>query len=131
MTVALQMLGTNPGDTGYSPEALATCIDACFDCAQACTACADACLGEDMVADMGRCITADLNCADVCGAAGRVLSRQSAYSPELTTAVVEACRRACAICAEVCEGHAQMDHCKVCAEACRRCEAACGALLAA
>lgn len=131
MTVARQMLPTSPADAGYGPEELAACIDACFDCAQACTACADACLSEDMVAHLRRCITADLNCADICEATGRVLSRQTEYDPELTSVALEACRRACGICAAECERHASMgmDHCRTCAEACRRCEAACARLL--
>ncbi|MGH9166066.1 MAG: four-helix bundle copper-binding protein, partial [Acidimicrobiales bacterium] len=86
--------------------------------------------GEDMVAEMRRCITTDLNCADICMATGRVLSRQSAYDAALSTAALTACRDACRICAEECERHqAHMAHCGVCAEACRRCETACARLL--
>ncbi|MEQ7739658.1 four-helix bundle copper-binding protein [Escherichia coli] len=44
--------------------------------------------------------------------------------------MLEACRTACGACAEECERHAAMhDHCQICAEACRRCEQACDALL--
>ncbi len=131
MTVAAQMLQAAPTTTGYGPEELAACIEACFDCAQACTACADACLAEDMVADLRRCITSDLNCADICAATGRVLSRQTAYDATLTTAVLIACREVCRICAEECEGHTHMAHCQICAEACRRCEQTCAQLLGA
>lgn len=53
MSVAQEMLRTSPSQPGYSPEQLASCIDACLACAQACTACADACLGEEMIADCG------------------------------------------------------------------------------
>nr|MDQ3342689.1 four-helix bundle copper-binding protein [Actinomycetota bacterium] len=102
----------------------------CFDCAQACSACADACLGEDMVAELRKCIRLDLDCADVCAATGRVLSRQTAYDPTITTAVLTACAAACKACGDECASHAEMhDHCQVCAEACRRCEQACNALL--
>jgi len=132
MTVAKEMLRTSPSPTGFDAEALASCIDACFDCAQACTACADACLGEEMVAELRRCITTDLNCADVCDATGRVLSRQTGYDAELTRAVLTACGDSCRRCAEECERHADMhEHCRVCAAACRRCEQACDGLLAA
>ncbi len=132
MTVSTEMLSTTPSAFGYDSEALAACIDACFECAQACTACADACLGEEMVADLRRCITTDLNCADICGAAGRVLSRQTGYDAELTRAALTACRDVCRRCAEECERHADMhEHCRICAEACRRCEQACDRLLAA
>lgn len=132
MTVSTEMLSTTPSAVGYDREALAACIDACFDCAQACTACADACLGEQMVADLRRCITTDLNCADICDAAGRVLSRQTGYDAEFTRTTLTACRDACRLCAEECERHADMhEHCRICAEACRRCEQACTRLLAA
>jgi len=61
MTAAESMLKSTPSEIGFSVDELAACIDACFECAQACTACADACLAEDMVAEMRRCITTDLN----------------------------------------------------------------------
>lgn len=131
MSVASEMLRTTPSVPGYSAEELAACIEACFECAQACTACADACLGEEMVADLRRCITSDLNCADICDAAGRVLSRQTGYDAELTRATLTACREACRRCGEECERHAGMhEHCRICADACRRCEQACDRLLA-
>jgi hypothetical protein len=42
-----------------------------------------------------------------------------------------ACVVACRACAEECDFHASHhDHCRVCAEVCRRCEQACGELLA-
>lgn len=132
MTVANDMLRTTPSDTGYDAETLVACIDACFDCAQACTACADACLGEEMVAELRRCITLDLNCADICAATGRVLSRQTGYDAELTRAALVACRDACRRCAEECERHAAMhEHCRICAEVAQRGEQACERLLAA
>lgn len=45
MSYAQQMIQTHP-NPAIAADALATCIEACFDCAQVCTACADACLGE-------------------------------------------------------------------------------------
>lgn len=131
-THAESILRSTPASIGYPDALLARCIDACFDCAQSCTACADACLAEDMVGDLRRCITSDLNCADVCASTGAVLSRQTAYDAQMSRAVLEACRLACRRCAEECERHASMhEHCRVCAEACRDCERACDALLAA
>lgn len=132
MPVASEMIRTSPSEPGYDAGRLAAGIEACFDGAQACTACADACLGEEMIADLRRCITSDLNCADLCTATGQVLSRQTAYDPVITRAVLTACRDTCRQCAEECERHAGMhEHCRVCAEACRRCEQACDRLLAA
>jgi hypothetical protein len=131
VTVAAQMLATYPKDLGgVDRDALTACIEACVECAQACTACADACLSEDMVAELRTCIRTDLDCADVCEATGRVLSRHTGYDANLTRAVLEACAAACRACGDECSRHAEMhEHCRVCAEACRRCEQACRALI--
>lgn len=132
MGYARQMIETHPGQATADAQKLAECIEACFDCAQACTACADACLNEDDPASMARCIRLDLDCADVCGATGRVLSRQTAFDPEMARSVIEACARACKLCGDECDQHASHhEHCKVCAEACRRCENSCNELLQA
>ena len=78
-----------------------------------------------------RCIRLDLDCADVCGATGRIMSRQTAFDPQIARAQLQACATACRVCAEECAIHAQhgMEHCRVCAEACRTCEQACQAVL--
>jgi hypothetical protein len=126
----MHMLETHPQAT--ASEALARCIAACFACAQTCTSCADACLGEEGVQELIGCIRLNLDCADVCDATGRVLSRQTAFEPRLARSVLETCVQACRVCAEECERHARemkMEHCRVCAEACRRCEEACEDLL--
>ncbi|WP_432497434.1 four-helix bundle copper-binding protein [Kineococcus auxinigenes] len=99
------MINTYPEDLGgVDRDKLAACIE----CAQTCTACADACLSEDVVAELAECIRTDLDCADECEATGRVLSRHTGYDADVTRAIVQAC-----------------------AEACRRCEAACDELPAA
>jgi hypothetical protein len=83
-----------------------------------------------MVAELTTCIRTDADCADVCAATGRVLSRHTGYDAALTRAVLEACATACRSCGDECEQHASMhEHCRVCAEACRRCEQACRDLL--
>ena len=129
--VVREMLNTHPQDLGrIDRQKLIECIEACVACAQACTACADACLSEEMVADLTTCIRTNLDCADLCDATGRILSRRTGYDAGLTRAALEACRTACAGCADECERHADMhEHCRVCAEACRRCESACAQLL--
>ena len=131
MTVAAQMLQTYPKDLGgIDREKLTACIEACVECAQACAACADACLSEEMVAELANCIRTNADCADVCEATGRVLSRHTGYDANLTRAVLEAWATACKACGDECESHAEMhEHCRVCAESCRRCEAACRELL--
>lgn len=132
MSTTTDMLRTYPKDLGSIDQAaLAACIDACFECAQTCTACADACLAEDMVADLTKCIRTNLDCADICATTGNVLSRHTGYDANLTRTIVEACLAACKACGDECAQHADMhEHCKICADACRRCEAACTELLA-
>jgi hypothetical protein len=130
MSQAAAMLDTYPADLGgVDTTAIAACIDACVDCAQACTACADACLSEDMVAELTKCIRTNLDCADICDATGRVLSRHTGYDANLTRAVLQTCAQACQSCGNECAEHTHMRHCEVCADTCRRCEQACRQLL--
>jgi hypothetical protein len=132
MTFADQMIRAAPVRTGYKPDQLAECIRACVDCAQACVACADASLGEDHVVELRRSITLCLNCADVCDATGRVLSRQTAYDASVSRATLESCLTLCRACAEECDRHAAMhEHHRICAEVCRACERSCEQMLAA
>ncbi len=131
MTTALEMMRTHPLSRG-GDERLARCVEECFACAQACTACADACLAEDDVASLRRCIATNLDCADVCEATGRLLSRRTAADATVTRSQLLACIEACRRCAEECEAHAgHHEHCRVCAQACRGCEEVCQEALAA
>ena len=130
MSHARQMLETSPGTPEFDLDELAAAIDACLDCTQSCTACADACLAEGDVAGLRDCIGLNLDCADVCDATAKVLSRQARYDKYLVQRLLEACLRACSSCAAECERHAEHHrHCGVCAEACRTCESACRTLL--
>lgn len=132
MSYAKRMLDTYPRDFNLDAGILAATIDALSDCAQACTACADDCLSEEMVAELTKCIRLNLDCADVCTATLRVVSRQTDYDANVTRSVLQACITVCKSCGDECGRHAQMhEHCRVCAEACRRCEQACNDLLAA
>ena len=132
MTHAEQMLQTNQSSAAVDASTLVECIEACFDCAQSCTACADACLGEDDPKSRARCIRLNLDCADVCDATGRIVSRQTAFEPQMARAALLACTEACGLCGQECERHASHhEHCRVCAEACRRCEQACNNVISA
>jgi hypothetical protein len=125
---AQQMIATHPQVHGRVNDALARCIESCFDCAQTCTSCADACLGEESVAELVQCIRLDLDCADVCAATGAVASRQTADNAALMLQMLETCAAFCRLCAEECEKHAaHHEHCRLCAETCRQCERACHA----
>ena len=121
-----EMISTHPHVQGDTNQSLIQCVELCYDCAQSCTACADACLGEDMVRELAQCIRLDLDCADVCVATGALGSRRTGSNEMLLRSMLEACAMAGRNCAEECEQHAtQHDHCRICAEACRDCEAAC------
>jgi hypothetical protein len=124
-----EMIAAHPGRPVVDADVLAQCIEECLGCAATCTSCADACLGEDDPGAMVACIRTDLDCADVCTVAGRILARQGAGAA-LQRAVLETCAEACRICAEECERHAEHhEHCRRCAEQCRRCEGACNEVL--
>jgi hypothetical protein len=123
-----EILETHPQATPN--EALARCIEECFACVVACTSDADADLAEEDVNDLVHCIRLNLDCADVCDATGRVLTRQTGSEPRLIRSLLQTCLEACRLCAEECERHADHhEHCRVCAETCRRCEQACEDLL--
>ena len=88
------------------------------------------CLSEDMVAELTKCIRTNLDCADICTTTGAVLPGTPAMRP---TSPVPSWRSAVSpvqAAGTECEAHADMhEHCRICAEACRRCEAACVDLL--
>ena len=109
----------------------AEALQALSTCSQTCTACADACLGEtEHVAHLRRCIVTNLDCADICQATARVLSRQTETPHDLVHAQLHACIVACQTCADECEQHAHLhDHCRINAEACRHCQERCNFLL--
>lgn len=132
MSYARQMLGSYPGDLRLDADAdvLARAIDAAGDCAQACGTDTDADLSETHLAEMVSCIRLCLQCADICAATAAVLSRPASWDKRVVKPLLEACVAICTSCGDECERHAPMHaHCRVCAEACRRCEQACGELL--
>ena len=130
MTRAREMLDAAPGDRPLDLDDLAAAIERCLECAQACTACADACLSEQAVADLRACIALDLQCADVCWATARCLSRGFIHQGAVVEHLLRACVAACGECADECARHAgHHRHCGLCAECCRRCAVACNELL--
>ncbi|KAK0340470.1 hypothetical protein LTR94_030380, partial [Friedmanniomyces endolithicus] len=66
------MISAHPHVKGSTNDALIRAVEAAYACAATCRICADACLGEAMVADLVQCIRLNLDCADVCAAAGAV-----------------------------------------------------------
>jgi hypothetical protein len=123
---AQQTLSSHPRFMSGSGDGLMRTIDTVYQCARSCIACADACLAEDDVSHLKQCIALDLDCADVCEATGKLLTRLASDAVQLRVSQLMACKLACELCAEECERHASMhEHCRLCAEACRNCEKAC------
>jgi hypothetical protein len=124
--VVREMLETHPVRPEVDMLSLAECIEHCYECAQSCVICADACLGEDQLDMLIRCIRLNQDCADVCDATGRLLSRVTTANWSLLLSQLQTCADACKACGDECEKHADRhEHCRICAEACRRCEDAC------
>ena len=130
MNSTMPMLETYPAEINLDRSRLAATIDALMDCSEACTACADACLSEGMVAELTKCIRTNMDCADICAATARVLSRHTGYDANISRTLLDACAMACKTCGDECGRHADMhEHCRICAQACRDCERACRDLL--
>jgi len=125
------MLRSHPRGDQQRVADYADTLGALSTCAESCTACADACLGEpEHLERFRRCITTDLDCADICSATARVLTRQTDAPNEVVHAQLHACILACQVCAEECERHADMhDHCRINAEVCHHCQERCNFLL--
>ena len=110
------------GDDKHSAHS-EQCAKACTDCLHECESCAHHCANlvasgqKDHLRALGTCA----DCADVCTAAAKVVSR---HGP-LTGTICESCAKACDLCAAECEKHSQDEHMKRCAKACRDCAKAC------
>jgi uncharacterized membrane protein len=130
MSYAKEMLDAAPTAVPLGAGDVAAAIDACSNAAQACTSCADSDLAEEDVASLRRCIALDADCADVCTVTARILSRSTAPDHIVLHRLLQACVRACELCAEECARHAEHHrHCAICAKACRACVQACTELL--
>ena len=130
MSYARQMLDTYPRSGNIDSDLLAATIDALSDCVQACNADNAADLSEPNLADMVTCIRLCLDCTDICAATVGVIGRLTGNSLSVSRPLLEACAAICRSCGDECERHAPRHvHCRICAEACRRCERACQDLL--
>ncbi len=96
-------------------------LEKLLECAAACNHCAAACLNEKEVSRLTGCIKTDLDCADICTLVAKLLARESAHGHHL----LKECREICLLCADECDQHAHMKHCKKCASICRDCAAIC------
>ncbi len=102
-------------------------LDALYHCAAECNHCATACLDEEDVKMLAECIRLDIDCADICTLTATLTARGSEHGNHM----LKECAEVCNACADECEKHTHMEHCKRCAEACRKCAEACNAGMAA
>lgn len=96
-------------------------------CAVECNQCTTACLDEKDVRMLVKCIKLEMDCADICRLTAAFLARGSEHAVHL----LKECAEICEACAEECEKHAHMDHCKRCAEVCHTCVEECMASIQA
>ena len=115
--------------SGWSTTDLTRVLDELQGCEAAVSACATAMLiaGDPHLADA---VARDMDCTDVVMATRRVLTRTAGTDRALVEAQIRACVVACERSTESCGRHAgHHEHCRVCAEATRRCADACRSLL--
>ncbi len=99
-------------------------IDVLNNCATECSHCAMGCLDEEDVKMLIVCVKLNIDCAEVCRLAASLLSRGSAHGVHLLHECAELCEK----CADECEKHQHMEHCKKCADVCRHCAEECSAM---
>ncbi|MEA2592382.1 MAG: hypothetical protein QOD62_2213, partial [Actinomycetota bacterium] len=93
MAETLEMLRTLAPEPTVDLSDLAAALEAVMGCEQASTSCAMAMIGEGE--DTAVATRRALDCADVCQATLRVLSRASSTDAMLMQALVQACIIAC------------------------------------
>ena len=115
----LQMIDSARAAPQPAHAELAAVIDALRESEQACNACAMAMVEVGgMVTEVRRA----LDCADLCHATERVLSRGPAADVQLEAALVQACILACQATAEACGQHADHhEHCRLHSQSAARC----------
>jgi hypothetical protein len=103
------------------------CAAACADCQRSCDSCAEHCL--KLVAEGNKrhqqTLQTCLDCAEICAAADRIVSRSGPFSDTICRACAEACKR----CATACEQFPDDEHMAQCANECGKCQRACESML--
>ena len=133
MQMLEKMFQTHPKATSGAGDAALKCAYECAQCSLVCVTCADACLHEEKPSALAACIRLNMDCADVCSATARLISRPSHGNMSSLRTQLQACRTICLACSEECRQHGNMgmEHCKVCADCCEACIRACDEMLAA
>jgi len=109
---------------GGPSESYSECAKACSDCQRECDSCAAHC-ADMMARSQGQnhqtTLRTCLDCADVCSAASKIVSRSGPFSADICETCADACKR----CGEACRQHQGDSRMQACAEQCQRCEQAC------
>jgi hypothetical protein len=116
----------NRGQSGLS-SAYRECAKACSDCQRECDNCANHC-GEMLSQGKNQhhtTLQTCLDCADVCAAAARIVSRSGPFAEQICEPCAEVCNR----CEEACRKHGEDATMKACADQCAKCEEACRAMV--
>lgn len=110
-------------DTHRNHSEFQECAEICTECQRKCDECVRHCV--EMLAQGSerhqKTLATCQDCADLCAAAARIVSRCGPFSRE----VCEACAEACSACAESCERFSNDDLMTQCADICRECEEQC------
>ncbi|HYZ35706.1 MAG TPA: four-helix bundle copper-binding protein [Pseudonocardiaceae bacterium] len=129
MTDLREMLGTVSGEPEIDVDELAAVLQVLTDLDRDSTTCATAMMAHHTT-DMINATRAALDCADIAGAAYRVLSRATARHAGVTRAILEAAATAADRCAAECGQHAgHHGHCRLHSETARRAAELCRAEL--
>ena len=129
MTDLREMLGAVSLEPVFNIDELAAVLQALTDLDRHSTTCATAMMAHNTM-DMLSATRAALDCADIAGAAQRVLSRATASDTGVIRAILEAAVTAADRCATECGQHASHhDHCRVHSETAQRAAELCRAEL--
>lgn len=132
MTSTRELFDTMIAKSGLSSDVLAAAVDALQEGEEIVAACSMGMLGAQDALQLAPAISRDLDCADILGVTRRILTRGSGPDHTLITAQLEACLLACERSYELCSRHADHHaHCRMCADATRRCADMCRQVLTA
>lgn len=105
----------------------ALCAKVCAECMSSCAGCYHHCGALVMAGKHEHAETMNLclDCADLCGVAANLASRNG----PLSKVVCEACAKACDECGAACEKFSDDKHMTECAAICKKCAAACQVMI--
>lgn len=108
-------------------ELYGKCAKACAECQLVCDDCARHCAGalHEGKKEHYATLQATEDCATICAAASRIVSRGGPSSARICMV----CAEVCASCAKECERFPDDKHMAACAVECRACEKACASMV--